>query len=171
MSQPNTIQCYINDTEWQNLIKRMVSYSQKESWKVIRNVARDYTRAAAKQTRIAKRLRFKKIQSHNGQAYWIPVRPPRRPSGFGWARLGWFKALDALGVKLANPNKKIRNAAPIGIFSSREDATTTTIIVGNAAPYISRLDVLDGIDTTGQRTAWVILERNVRKYEDNLGAL
>lgn len=172
MSNVNTIQCFINDADWQVMIKKMEVLRDVYQHKVVRNIARDYVRATAKQTRVAKKLRFRKIiNQETKQVYWIPVSPPRRPQGFGFAKLGWFKALSALGVKLKNPNPRVKGYMEAGLYSFMQTDSSETITVGNAVDYITKLDSLDGIDSAGRAYAWTILEKNVRKYEDQLGAI
>lgn len=169
IAAPNQVQCFINDAEWQRMVSRMADLTMRTAHSITMNVAKDYTRAAAKLTRVAKKIGFRKITTARGDTLWLPVSPPVKPRGYGFAKMGWFKSLEGLGVKMRKPNKQKYLGA--GIYERKSQSFFDTITVGNAVPYISNLDTSDAIDSQAQKQAWFILEKNVRRYEQQMGAL
>lgn len=169
MSTAGNVTVTVDDAEWRAMIRRMSELTGKTASKIVTNTAKDYTRAAAKATPVAKKISFRPIEI-NGQRHYIPVSPPRYPRGFGFARLGWFRALESLGVKMRKPNPR-QKFLGAGIFDRKQSIGMESTTVGNAVSYIGKLDQEGGIDRQGQQAAWVILTRSAARYEQQMGAL
>lgn len=159
----------LDDRKFQAAIAKMMSLRKVNQSKVVRNIGRDYARAAAKMTPVAKKVGFEQLKAKDGHTYWVPLKKLKFPRGKGFARLGWFKALTSLGVKMGSPNPRIKAGPLFGIFQSKEQDTQSSVTIGNKVPYIVTIDNKYNFDGAAKAHAMYILQRSIKKYELKLG--
>lgn len=150
------------------LMDEMQKLTKREMPIVVRNVGRDFCRAAMKYTPLARRLTEADFQAGDGYVIRIKHRstgktvsfigtkaefmaatkakgssPGQYPQGRGYARIGWLLALIELGVTITLKIGKAPSVKAItetGDFVDGLKASSPFVEIANQVPYIEKLD-------------------------------
>lgn len=166
MSQSVTI----DDRQFALFVRRLQELRRVEPAKIVRNIGRDYARAAAKRTRMAKKTEWRAYEvKKTGKIQYVRKLPARYPKGRGFARFAWFLALNNLGVSTKTNKTRLANDAKTnGIFQFHDSDGNSELVAGNKTPYIAKLDSYDGIDYAGRERAMFILKKSISKLENDI---
>jgi hypothetical protein len=145
------------------LVRDMIALTGREKKIVVRNLGRDFLRKAYYLTPRAVKNTGYMVQTEYMPKYlafsrqkqgklkivglggrMAKVTPPQRvrPKGIGYAKAGWFAAMDGVGLAVPAGGSKYRGkgAASAGIFDDGGGRDDYWIEVGNGVPFIEELD-------------------------------
>lgn len=157
--------------QFSGLIREMQRFTKAEEPKLVRNMGRDFTRKALSVTRIAPRTKSSKFawSTKTNRHYKLRRKRRLKITGRGFAQSGWVKALQALGVRI--PGRiKIKTGKPgkFGIFVDGRKRLSAYVDVGNAIPYIGKLDNQDRIMQSAEWLTLIQTERTLRRLGDRM---
>lgn len=165
----------VDSRSFESLIRSVIDITGKAPETVVRNMARDATRAMWRNTRVAQATPWKRV-SAGGQVFWVPkvagsTRPKRHPRA-GFAKAGWLPAMRQLGIISGSKTGKrsLANAAKYSIYGAHGKTWQSEITVGSAIPYIGNLERMDGIEGKGIASAKAQLVKFVKTYERKIGS-
>jgi hypothetical protein len=155
-------------------IDEMQRLTGAEVPKIVRNIGRDYVRAAVKVTPIAKTTQKSDYRRRqDGTFYKLPKPKGYKVWGRGFAKAGWIKAFAGLGISAQKepPAKDVRRgnkAFRFGVFRDGRHRPNPFVEVGNAVPYIGKLDRDERIQQRALHIATVRTENKLRELSNEL---
>ena len=155
---------------YESLIREMQRTTGADMEIVVRNVARDYTRASMRFTKIAdERVTvYEVIQRRDGSIYYKPIGE-KTPKGRGFAKAGWLAVLAKLGVKLNSKFPVSQGAVTASDVKKNQGGAKAVISLANQVPYIDALDRGDernkpgNIQTKAERATLRKMESTLNK--------
>jgi hypothetical protein len=156
---------------YESLIREMQRTTGADMEIVVRNVARDYTRASMRSTKIAddKVTEFEVITRRDGSTVLLPTGKTVTPKGRGFAKAGWLAVLAKLGVRL-NSNFPVGTGANDASDVKKNQGGGKAIVsLANQVPYIVKLDRGDEFNKPGniQTKAERITLRKMERHLSN----
>lgn len=122
-------------------IQQLAELSGRETKTIVRNVGRDYARAALRATPIAPKFRtvVRVLDKAGNFVCWRKAGGQIPNAGRGFAKAGWLRSFEGLGINLTGVRTGGK-AREYGDFEQRGSAYDAMVRLTNAVPYIVELD-------------------------------